>query len=190
MNLKLVSLAILILQNSSLVLVMRYSKTVASGDYITSTAVVSSEIMKLIASLILYYFEIGAQNIPIDKFFNQVNQNLFGIDSKWKEMTVPAILYFIQNNLQYVAVGNLDAATFQVTYQMKIITTAIFSVLILRRSLSSKKWLSLLLLTMGIGLVQITNGSTRVNTQESSNHFIGLFSVGIACVLSGVAGVW
>jgi UDP-sugar transporter A1/2/3 len=72
----------------------------------------------------------------------------------WK-LSIPAILYVIQNNLQYVAASNLDVATFQVTYQMKILTTAFFSVLLLGKRLSSVKWLSLLLLAVGVGIVQI-----------------------------------
>jgi UDP-sugar transporter A1/2/3 len=54
-----------------------------------------------------------------------------------------------------VAVSNLDAATFQVTYQLKILTTAIFSVTILRRSLSTRRWLSLLFLIIGVSIVQL-----------------------------------
>ena len=166
---------------------MRYSKTIASNSYITSTAVVTSEIFKLIASLFLYYLEKRNVTTSISGFMNDLIGNLFNAKSKWKEMTVPAILYFIQNNLQYVAVGNLDAATFQVTYQMKILTTAMFSVIMLKKTLSIKKWISLLLLTLGIAIVQISNQNKSTN---GSNNFIGLVSVLVACLLSGLAGVW
>jgi UDP-galactose transporter len=54
-----------------------------------------------------------------------------------------------------VAVSNLDAATFQVTYQLKILTTAIFSVLMLGTTLSVRKWLSLLLLIVGVSIIQV-----------------------------------
>lgn len=71
---------------------------------------------------------------------SKVTADLFGPTSDWIKMTVPAILYLIQNNLQYIAVTLLDAATFQVTYQFKIITTALFSVWMLKRQLSITKW--------------------------------------------------
>jgi UDP-galactose transporter len=75
-------------------------------------------------------------------------------NDSWK-LGIPAVLYTIQNNLQYVAVSNLDAATFQVTYQLKILTTAIFSVLMLGRTLSPRKWMSLLLLIVGVSIIQV-----------------------------------
>jgi drug/metabolite transporter (DMT)-like permease len=43
----------------------------------------------------------------------------------------------------------------QVTYQMKILTTAVFSVLMLGKALSPMKWLSLVILVLGVALVQI-----------------------------------
>ena len=47
----------------------------------------------------------------------------------------------------------------QITYQLKILTTAVFSVLILHRSLSLTKWVSLILLTVAVALVQVCDNS-------------------------------
>lgn len=49
------------------------------------------------------------------------------------KMAVPACLYVVQNNLKYVAISNLEGPTFQLLYQLKILTTAVFSVLMLKR---------------------------------------------------------
>jgi UDP-sugar transporter A1/2/3 len=106
----------------------------------------------------------------------------------------------IQNNLQYVAASNLVAATFQVTYQMKILTTAAFSVLLLRKRLFSNQWLSLLFLAIGVGVVQIQGGadsqlgmsaSARASTALlEMNGMKGFLAVIAACFTSGLAGVY
>jgi solute carrier family 35 (UDP-sugar transporter), member A1/2/3 len=121
----------------------------------------------------------------------------------------------LQNNLQYIAVSNLDAATFQVTYQLKILTTALFSVTMLHRSLSIQKWASLVFLTFGVALVQLPTHSVaqkesyfqkqfdfthavaedHQNTvhhdiHEGMNRTMGLIAVFAACMLSGLAGVY
>jgi solute carrier family 35 (UDP-sugar transporter), member A1/2/3 len=48
------------------------------------------------------------------------------------KVSVPSFLYVIQNNLLYLALSNLDAATYQVCYQLKILTTAVFSAVMLK----------------------------------------------------------
>jgi UDP-galactose transporter len=91
-------------------------------------------------------------NPPATVLFSNLISAIFTNES-WK-LAIPAALYTLQNTLQYVAVSNLDAATFQVTYQLKILTTAIFSVIMLNRKLSPQRWASLLILIIGVSIVQ------------------------------------
>jgi UDP-galactose transporter len=114
----------------------------------------------------------------------------------WK-LAIPAGLYTFQNSLQYIAVSNLDAATFQVTYQLKILTTAIFSVTMLKRKLSVRKWVSLVLLMVGVAVVSIPSEEDFKDSHPKAsdgkalmNKTVGLIAVVIACTTSGLAGVY
>lgn len=49
------------------------------------------------------------------------------------KMAIPACLYVVQNNLNYIAASNLEGPTYQLMYQLKILTTALFSVIMLNR---------------------------------------------------------
>ncbi|KAG9127025.1 hypothetical protein FRC07_001001 [Ceratobasidium sp. 392] len=147
--------------------------------------------------------------------FRRLGREVFSPDC-WK-LSIPAILYVIQNNLQFVAASNLDVATFQVTYQMKILTTAAFSVMLLRKRLSKAKWAALFFLAVGVGIVQIQSTAPAkevaaahvdpvaeavAETVSSRAHEVvsqvkhvmnplkGFAAVSAACVTSGLAGVY
>lgn len=115
----------------------------------------------------------------------------------WK-VAVPSIVYYIQNNLIYVGATYLDAATTQITYQLKILTTAMFSVIILRKTLLKTQWLALVLLFVGVAMVQlvhVTKSSSDGSHNDSkdddaSSRFTGLMAILMACILSGFAGVY
>ena len=103
----------------------------------------------------------------------------------------------IQNNLQFVAASNLEAATFQVSYQMKILTTAAFSVVLLRRKLTPLKWVALFFLAIGVGIVQIQSSVAKNPSGDGSSAdvhtmipFKGFLAVAAACFTSGLAGVY
>ncbi|KDE07009.1 hypothetical protein MVLG_02744 [Microbotryum lychnidis-dioicae p1A1 Lamole] len=123
----------------------------------------------------------------------QTGRDIFSSDC-WK-LSIPACLYVIQNNLQFVAASNLDVPTFQVTYNLKILTTALFSVILLRKRLSAKKWLALFFLAAGVGVVQLQSTAAKGGSGEVAGHaqldrFKGLVAVGAACMTSGLAGVY
>jgi len=76
---------------------------------------------------------------------------------------------------------------------MKILTTAGFSVLLLHKSLNLGKWVSLLLLAVGVGIVQIQSvgGAGRKEaTAHLMNPVAGFLAVLVACCTSGLAGVY
>ncbi|KAF5380886.1 hypothetical protein D9615_004020 [Tricholomella constricta] len=210
--LKHISLVTLAIQNSMLTLIMHHSRVSIppSCAYSAATAVLLNEVLKGLISFLIAYMRVDhsadpsqpaglpwAQKarIPFVRL-RKLSRDIFSPDC-WK-LSIPAILYVIQNNLQYVAASNLDAATFQVTYQMKILTTAGFSVLLLRRKLSSSQWLALLFLAIGVGIVQIQAGEARsvptalaasadVHTMDALKGFL---AVAAACFTSGLAGVY
>lgn len=129
--------------------------------YQASTAVFLCEILKLAISLTLALYEImvrpqASQTTTIMAIFEELAGAVFAGDS-WK-MAIPAMLYTMQNSLQYMAAGNLDAATFQVTSQLKILTTAVFSVVLLGKLLDTRKWLSLVLLAVGVAIASYPVG--------------------------------
>lgn len=104
--------------------------------------------------------------------FSDVLGSVFTGDS-WK-LAVPACLYVLQNSLQYIALSNLDSATYQVTCQLKILPTAIFSVFLLNRSLSLRKWVSLALLMVGVAIVQLPVSDPAIapfQNPQSSYHW-------------------
>lgn len=189
-QLKYISLAVLVVQNASLILSIRYVRTLPGDRFFATSAVVMAEVLKVLTCLLI---------ILLQKRFNVKETVYFLVDAlvfQYKDtlkLAVPSLIYTLQNNLQYIAISNLPAATFQVTYQLKILTTALFSVLMLRKSLSKVQWVSLLLLFGGVAIVQVQqegNKEASVKDTSSQNYTVGLVAVVISCLSSGFAGVY
>lgn len=193
-NLKLISLVVLIVQTTALVLTLRYSQTQKSEGprYLSSTAVVCAEIIKLITCFFVIYRNSGYR---VSGMLAELNREIFATPqtrSDSLKVAVPAIMYVIQNNLLFFALKKLDAATYQVTYQLKILTTAFFSVTMLGKSLHMYNWLALILLTGGVALVQYPSGDapSQTSQHDASDNILGLGAVLAACFSSGFAGVY
>lgn len=204
------SLAFLTIQNSTLILTLRYSRTRPGPPYVTSTAVLLSEILKCLTSLLVYLIlSTRKQGVrEREKQQDDETESLVAspvylplIPTSQQEITaflpvlVPAFLYTIQNNLQFVAISNLDAATFSVAYQGKVLTTAACAVIFLKKRLSDAQAGYILLLTLGVALASLPPtkhaGAVDIGSLFSEqNRLLGIAAVGAGCTISGFAGVY
>lgn len=191
---KYTSLACLTVQNVVLTISMRYSRTRQKEQYMATTAVVMVELLKLLCCLLVIFLQ---EKSSTTRFFNSIYNNIVLQPVDCLKIMVPGFVYMVQNNLLYLAITHLETATFQVTYQLKILTTAVFSVAMLGRKLSRTQWLSLVILFMGVSMIvhlqanQKPTSATDTQTQKNpQNMVIGFTAVFISCVLSGFAGVY
>ncbi|KAJ8659225.1 hypothetical protein O0I10_004939 [Lichtheimia ornata] len=197
-DVKYLVLLLLIVQNSALNLVMRYTRASVPSDqqYLASTAVFMNECVKLVVCFgALYTMTCRRSFSRLVKLLHHefITQWPFAVKT-----AVPAIIYLIQNNLQYVAATHLDVATFAVLYQLKLLTTAFFSRIVLNKTLSQIKWAALGLLTIGIALVVLpkeevveeASSSSATESIGNQSSVQGYVAVLVACVLSGLAAVY
>ncbi|KAJ1609461.1 nucleotide-sugar transporter [Cryptosporidium canis] len=187
---KYVALACLIIQTVAVIFFMRVSRIKKSEDdrlYFNSCAVVMSELLKLICSLLIILY---CNNFSISEFTKTLKFEVFNSIKSNILVGVPGLLYVVQNNLLFIALSNLSGAVYHVTYQLKILATAILSVLIMNKQLSKVRWLSLLLLTTGAVLVQTGKSGESGSGTGANDNFLGVCSVLLACFTSGLAGVF
>tara|TARA_B110001452_G_scaffold265046_1_gene269075 strand:+ start:2657 stop:3754 length:1098 start_codon:yes stop_codon:yes gene_type:complete len=181
------ALAVCSLQNAGAFLLMRYSK-LEKSKYSNLVAVGVSELIKLGISLLLYAIECGGAISMARILLADVRER----PAEWGQLAVPAVLYTIQNVLLYVGAANLDASQQQIVYQSKILFTALFSVLLLGRSLGQSQWLSMILLVLGVLCVQgafdAADGSKA--SGDAADAALGLGAMLGAAACSAFASVY
>lgn len=111
---KYMSLLVLVVQNTALVLTMRYSRTVTTGPlYLASTAVVLTELLKFVICVSMIFH---SNEFDPARTLTMLKTEIIDKKSETLRLSVPSILYTIQNNLLYIALSHLNAATFQVSH--------------------------------------------------------------------------
>ncbi len=84
-----------------------------------------------------------------------MNDEIYTKPFETSKLAIPSGLYAIQNNLLFIALSYLNAATYQVTYQLKILTTALCSVFMLGKRIEKHQWFSLCMLALGVAFVTV-----------------------------------
>ncbi|XP_007643789.1 UDP-galactose translocator isoform X3 [Cricetulus griseus] len=109
-RLKYISLAVLVVQNASLILSIRYARTLPGDRFFATTAVVMAEVLKGVTCLLLLFAQKRGNVKHLVLFLHEAVLVQY-VDTL--KLAVPSLIYTLQNNLQYVAISNLPAATFQ-----------------------------------------------------------------------------
>ncbi|XP_037092865.1 UDP-galactose translocator-like [Pollicipes pollicipes] len=187
-SMKYISLVTLTVQNALLGLCTRYVRTRPGDMFLSTSAVLMGELVKLVTCLAILPTSEGS----LSRAWLAIKTQILDQKLDTLKVGVPSLIYTVQNNLLYVAASNLDAATYQVTYQLKILTTAVFSVTILRRSLRPLQWCALLVLLVGVALVQLAQAEPARPTADApaQSQLLGFSCALAACVLSGFAGIY
>eukprot|EP00644_Phytophthora_capsici_P016762 jgi/Phyca11/122342/e_gw1.47.362.1 len=152
------------------------SKQDGKIPYSSTTVTLLIEVLKLavmLAAIIITETPPPARFVPIEAFY----------------YAVPSFLYTIDNNLNYVILRFMDAATLSVLWNLKIVVTAVLFRFVLKHPLSELRKIAIVLLVVGV----LTSESTHVRemedamTKESNSNKSGQdLVIGVLLVLVGV----
>uniref|UniRef100_A0A7S0IZD6 UDP-galactose transporter n=1 Tax=Calcidiscus leptoporus TaxID=127549 RepID=A0A7S0IZD6_9EUKA len=144
------ALTVFVAQNAGVVLIMRYSRIMPGAPYSSRVAVLAQECTKLPICSLFFAIESGGILAGVRALKDDLANNSI----EWLQLGVPAFLYTLQNNALFIGLTNLEAAIAHVTYQTKILFTALFSICMLGKQLGRTQWLGLLMLVLGVVCVQ------------------------------------
>lgn len=158
-------------------LLMEASKDGGRYPYNVATVPLMSELMKFFLSAILLY-----------KAHNRDPKGT-QMTTDWKSVLlfpIPSVIYLFHNNVQFYTMAYVDAATYQILGNLKIVTTGALFYIALKRHLSRIQWLALVLLMAGATTSQINSNGGGTLQAPIQGYILGIVS---AC-LSATAGVY
>mmetsp|Transcript_30716 Transcript_30716/g.45161 ORF Transcript_30716/g.45161 Transcript_30716/m.45161 type:complete len:378 (-) Transcript_30716:643-1776(-) len=181
---KLFVLVLLCMQNTMFTVLRRYSQGVLKEIYSKYEVLLVGELIKFVYSA----YKISSQLSQGEKAVPKLRYLL----KRSSKMAVLACIYGAMNILSFVALRNISAGMFTVFAQLKILTTATCSSVMLNRSYSMTKWRALISLMMGVLLFSepIWNRDDNSKNPEGGNVMLGTAAVLIEVTLSGFASIY
>ena len=93
--------------------------------------------------------------------------------------------YFVSNNCMFFIIRELGPTTFQITNNLKVLTTGILMRVFLGRKLTWLRWKALALLALGSAVTQMQSSSS----EDAKKSQVGYFFVLINSFAAGAGGV-
>ena len=149
-----------------------------NGAYPYNTFVVPClvEMLKLIVSaLILLVLYVSGNSVNVSFSFAQ-----------FSKFVIPAFCYFISNNCMFYIIRELGPTTYQITNNLKVLSTALLMRIFLRRKLSWARWKALALLVVGSIVAELKESGDA----ELHGSIVGYFLVLCNSFASSAGGVF
>ena len=184
-----------VVQNAALNIAARWSRVEAEAAFAetgcgaaATTVVLTVEVVKIAMALLLFALESGGVARACAELARVTREQ----PAECGKIAVPALIYVVQNNLLLVAAANLEGPVLALFGQLKILTTAVFSVALLGRTLGPRRWAALVALTAAIATVQVSQLRPAPESGDAGtkNVPLGLALTLVVATLSGFAGVY
>lgn len=192
-----VVLVALCLQNASFTLLRRY---------VSMTEHVSSREILIVGELIKFFVSIYFISNSVEKSSSEG----IGVAKLWwlvknsRKMIILSAIYLAMNVLSFVSIQYIGAGEFTVCGQLKVLSTATFSVIVLGTNISNTKWRALAQLVIGCILVTSPaleaytadkRGDSIKAVEENTNNSALVLQFGYGAVLlevllSGFASIY
>jgi UDP-galactose transporter len=151
----------------------------ASYGYNTLTIPFWSEVLKLgLSAAFLLRENVGSER-PTFTFRG----------SNFAAASVPALLYLVTNNFNFIIIHEIGALSFQILNNFKIVTAAIMFQIIMKQQLSSLQWRGVMLLMVGSMLSQLKDCTVEGGFAVTGTT-LGYVLKAVNCFLTSLAGVY
>lgn len=189
MQLRYIVLLALSLQNSLYTLLRRYSNGILKETYTSASVLGMAEVIKFVVAFAMF-----DDLMPAASPIRWARGKALLLDSR--PMVVPALVYLFMNMLSFVAITRVDATVFSMVAQLKVLTTAVCSVVVLGRRFAKLQWLAISVLSLAVMIITRQRGgasahvdgqstSTTAGSNFSTSFVVGVAAVGLEVFLSG-----
>ena len=171
------SLLCLVLQNAGLILLTKYSFRSSAAVYSKASVVLFSEILKLASCFCM--------ELHYSRYSMKALRKSLRLTTGNVGMLLPATLYVVQNVLQLLAIRGLSPTVYITGAQLKVVTSAVFSVFVLKKQLNSRQVASFFPLMSGVALVNLDS----TERHKAASEVYAMIYLLVAVTVSGLAGV-
>eukprot|EP01013_Petalomonas_cantuscygni_P031802 TRINITY_DN58117_c0_g1_i1.p1 TRINITY_DN58117_c0_g1~~TRINITY_DN58117_c0_g1_i1.p1 ORF type:complete len:403 (-),score=65.61 TRINITY_DN58117_c0_g1_i1:192-1400(-) len=142
--------------------------------YDDTSAVMLTEVAKLLTCAVIFYARSGSF------LFSRMLEPHNVSRGMW--YAVPSLIYAVYNNLTFYNLTSIDAATYQVFMQVRVLFTGLLFTFLLSKSLTGRQWFALCLLAVGVAWKHMGNVEVHSLTAVAFVFF--------QAALSSFAGVY